>query len=259
MLKSIMDVVRGVLTDRRDTVWLAVRQRAKFEGWLKLELARALETAGFTEVMLECRYAGRRKADLAFRIQGVRCFMELSMCNTNWRVKSVRTASRPITKNVEHVLKDIEKLKMVEEPDVGLALTLFFPVPINWSAQDLLRKIGDIKGGKKLLQEPHILDVVEVSDGVGVAFFLFGPYQSGRAISEQLLSILRKYGVRSVSELAEKIRKGDIEEHPAYEDYLEALALSDIIGPLESEKRTCPYLRGGRPHGRGSEHFEEAT
>jgi len=234
MFKSIVDIVRGVLTDRRDTVWLAIRQRAKFEGWLKLELARALEMAGFTEVELECQYAGRRKADLAFRIQGIRCFMELSMCNTNWRVKSVRTANRPITKNVEHVLNDIEKLKMVKEPDVGLALTLFFPVPIDWSVQDLLRKIGGIRGGKKLLEEPHVLDTVEVGDGVGVAFFLFGPYQSGRAISEHLSSILRKYGVHSVSELAEKIRKGDIEEHPAYEDYLEALALSDIIGPLES-------------------------
>jgi len=186
-LKSVMDALREVLTRRRGVVWLAVKQRAKFEGWLKLELAHALKEAGLTDIRLECQYVGKKKADLAFRFEDGCCFIELSMCNTNWRVEGVESATRPITKNVEHVLKDIKKLKMVKEPNLGIALTLFFPVPIDWSAQDLLDKVSRIKGGKELLKEPHnILDTVEVSDGVGVAAFLFGPYRSGRALFELL-------------------------------------------------------------------------
>lgn len=34
-LKSVMDALREALTRRRGVVWLAVKQRAKFEGWLK--------------------------------------------------------------------------------------------------------------------------------------------------------------------------------------------------------------------------------
>ena len=52
--------------------------------------------------------------------------------------------------------------------------------------------------------------------------------------AEELMSILKKYGVRTVSELAKKIEKGEVEEHPAYEDYLEALALLSLLGPVEA-------------------------
>ena len=183
VLKPVMDAIRGILTRHRDTVWIAVRQRAKFEGWLKLELAHALEGAGLTDIRLECQYMGRKKADLAFRIEGSRCFVELSMCNTSWRVEGVEPATRPITKNVRHVLRDIEKLKMVKEPDLGIALALFFPVPTSWSVQHLLDRIRNIKDGEELLREPYVLDTVEVGNGVGVAAFLFGPYQSGRVVA----------------------------------------------------------------------------
>ena len=186
VLKPVMDAVRAVLTRRKDTVWLAIRQRAKFEDWLKLELAHALEEAGLTDIRLECQYMGRKRADLAFHIEGGRCFVELSMCNTNWRVRGVESVTRPITKNVKHVLDDIKKLKEVREPDMGLALTLFFPVPTSWSVQDLLERIRNIKGGEELLKEPYILDTVEVGNGVGVAAFLFGPYQAGRAVARAL-------------------------------------------------------------------------
>ena len=112
----MMDALREILTKRKGVVWLAVKQRAKFEGWLKLELAHALKEAGLTDIRLECQYVGKKRADLAFRFEDGRCFIELSMCNTNWRVEGVESATRPITKNVEHVLKDIKKLKMVKNP-----------------------------------------------------------------------------------------------------------------------------------------------
>ncbi len=44
-----------------------------------------------------------------------------------------------------------------------------------------------------------------------------------------LLEVLRKYGVSSLADLVEKIRSGELDPHPTYEDYLEALALLDLL------------------------------
>jgi hypothetical protein len=39
---------------------------------------------------------------------------------------------------------------------------------------------------------------------------------------ERLKSILAKYGVKAAREIEEKIKLGEISEHPAYEEFLEA-------------------------------------
>ena len=41
---------------------------------------------------------------------------------------------------------------------------------------------------------------------------------------EKLKSILTKYGVKAADEIEKKIRQGEIQKHPSYEDYLEALS-----------------------------------
>jgi len=47
-LKSVMDALREALTKRRGVVWLAVKQRAKFEGWLKpVEVSDGVGVAAF--------------------------------------------------------------------------------------------------------------------------------------------------------------------------------------------------------------------
>lgn len=64
--------------------------------------------------------------------------------------------------------------------------------------------------------------------------------------SESLRSILDKYRVASPEEIERKISRGELAEHPTYEDYLEALAhldnmhfwLGDLrrtLGVLETE------------------------
>lgn len=46
---------------------------------------------------------------------------------------------------------------------------------------------------------------------------------------EERLEILRRYNVNSTKELEEKIRKGEISEHPAWEDLITLENLEEII------------------------------
>jgi hypothetical protein len=41
---------------------------------------------------------------------------------------------------------------------------------------------------------------------------------------ERLKAILTKYGAKNVEGIEEKIKQGEVPEHPSYEDYLEALS-----------------------------------
>ncbi len=51
----------------------------------------------------------------------------------------------------------------------------------------------------------------------------------------KLEELLGKYGVDSPGEIEEKIKKGDVPEHPSYEDYLSALSLEDNISKLKDQ------------------------
>lgn len=50
--------------------------------------------------------------------------------------------------------------------------------------------------------------------------------------------ILERYNVANPSEIEEKIKTGEIDEHPAYEDYLDALSYQMEIDDLWEEIQT---------------------
>ncbi|WP_290623344.1 MULTISPECIES: hypothetical protein [unclassified Archaeoglobus] len=50
---------------------------------------------------------------------------------------------------------------------------------------------------------------------------------------KELKKILLKYGVRDPEEIEKKIEKGELPEHPAYEDFLSALALKNNINEMK--------------------------
>ena len=43
MKQKLKELIVKILKDNEDLVFIAIRQRAKFEGWLKFELARKLQ------------------------------------------------------------------------------------------------------------------------------------------------------------------------------------------------------------------------
>jgi len=77
------------------------QRRAKFEGWLKVELIDVLVKEG-KDALPEI---GR--IDVSFDDVGI----ELKTVNTNIRYVNVNNATRPITKNRKGVIEDIENLR----------------------------------------------------------------------------------------------------------------------------------------------------
>lgn len=106
---TIREWIVEIIRERREIVGLAMSQRAKFEGWLKFELADAARRNGATNVRFEpVLKLGR--ADLSFDLKGVACVIELKTPNTNYRMEGAANLSKPITKNIASIITDAQKL-----------------------------------------------------------------------------------------------------------------------------------------------------
>lgn len=119
-----------VLQEHPALLPIAARQRAKFEGWLKFELAARIETELQSRVRVEqptgrgqCRY------DIAFTAGGEDCYLELKTSNANWRCPGVEPSSKPITKNVRSIVADAHRLR--DCSGRGIVAFVLFPVPLR--------------------------------------------------------------------------------------------------------------------------------
>ena len=77
------------------------QNRAKFEGWLKVELCGILSK--FTNNIIP----EKNRIDIVVDNWA----MELKTINTNYRYKNVKNKIRPITKNIQGIIYDINQLK----------------------------------------------------------------------------------------------------------------------------------------------------
>lgn len=117
-----------ILESHRPLVSLAVRQRAKFEGWLKFELAWRAERDGASVVRVEeSNGQGARRIDVAFRFGDLRYFLQLKTPNANWRIPGICNKGRPITKNIASIVKDARILR--GHTGQGIVGFVLFPVP----------------------------------------------------------------------------------------------------------------------------------
>lgn len=124
--KSISEIIKNHF----QLVSIAIGQRAKFEGWLKFELANHLKKIGMSNVEVESAYTdSNSRADLGFVYKGIRYDIELKTPNTNWRIKGIESKGRPITKNIDSIINDSKKL----EKCVGNGIVAFvlFPIPVG--------------------------------------------------------------------------------------------------------------------------------
>lgn len=113
-------------------------KRAKFEGWLKVELIDALVQQEIDKVLPEVGFV-----DVSFENVGI----ELKTINTNIRYPNVLNMARPITENVNGIKRDIEKLRAT---DFLHKFVVFIVFPIehenaNWQIQ-LQRLAGNVEG-----------------------------------------------------------------------------------------------------------------
>jgi len=130
-----------VLEQHRPLLNVAIRQRAKFEGWLKFELALYAEQQGASNVEVETASESGFRSDLSFSYGSCRYDVELKTCNTNYRMPGVVDCYRPITMNIDSVVKDGNKLRVC--PGQGIVAFCLFPVSAGdgrWT--NYLQRIG---------------------------------------------------------------------------------------------------------------------
>lgn len=128
MYKVIRKGVVSILKDNMMLLRIPLRQKAKFEGWLKFELAHYLEQKGMKNVEVESKvYYRRDRTDITFFNNGEPYSLELKTPNTNWKLKGVNGNCRPITKNIQSIIDDAKKLNSKN----GIVAFVLFPVPVG--------------------------------------------------------------------------------------------------------------------------------
>ena len=128
MDKLILEQIAELLSDNKSLLRIAIRQRAKFEGWLKFELANRIENLGFYDVELETKQDGRRnRPDISFSKELDIYNIELKTCNTSWKVDGITSRGKPISDNIKGIIKDAKKLNS----NYGIVAFVMFPIPKN--------------------------------------------------------------------------------------------------------------------------------
>ena len=147
MRLELNELIVRILKDNEDLVFIAIRQRAKFEGWLKFELSRKLLVYPDLEVERSYPNDKNQHAD----IYANNAFIELKTSNTNYRFDKCESLTRPITKNITSIITDINKLRKIDQGKKYVAFVLF---PIDEEKQ-YLKHIDRIKnkGNVELIME----------------------------------------------------------------------------------------------------------
>jgi hypothetical protein len=132
IVELLAGLTRHLLSSPKLSVPLG--QRAKFEGWMKIELASALaKIPRVSHVRVEDSYSkadgNRHIADVVFLFGNRKARVMLKTINTNFRFEGVENAHRPITKNITGVIDDVHKLEETSSNhELGVIIFAMFPV-----------------------------------------------------------------------------------------------------------------------------------
>ena len=126
--------------------------RSKFEGWLKVEICDILLSfEKVEEVKVEYEKNGK-KIDIYFKYNKCEYYIELKTINTSYKCNYVERKNKPITKNLESVINDINKLKNLSNSNRYIFF-IVFPLPEkkvnnfenNEKFKDIKKKVNKIK------------------------------------------------------------------------------------------------------------------
>lgn len=122
MVSELNDLIQGILKSNDGLLAIAVKQRAKFEGWLKFELAYALSLK-YPDTRVEYHIP---ETNCHIDLYANESFIELKTPNTSFSNTSCEEHTRPITKNIASIDDDIAKLKGFSEK--GYVAFVMFPL-----------------------------------------------------------------------------------------------------------------------------------
>ncbi len=116
-LKNIIFIELKKKLENHSGLSIFVKERSKFEGWLKVELCDILIKYS-KDIIPE-----KNRVDINFKDWGI----ELKTLNTNIRYLEIIDKTRPITKNVKGVISDIRKLEKLSYVNKAV-LFIVFPI-----------------------------------------------------------------------------------------------------------------------------------
>ena len=127
--KDFNDIIKELVKKISKSEGLAIfaKTRAKFEGWLKLELVGLLKNYWNTVKVEEDTSDKKRKIDIVCDEWA----FELKTVNTSYKTNNVPDKTRPITQNVTGVIKDIKKLRKQCRKKYKIVIAVIFPVDNN--------------------------------------------------------------------------------------------------------------------------------
>lgn len=127
MEKKILKWITEIIKSNEQVISIALKQRAKFEGWLKYMLVQCAIENNLEEIRVEAKYGRNKRADIYFQSENIKYYVELKTANTNWKIDGIEKRTRPITKNITGIIKDAKKLK--NERVNGIVAFVLFPIP----------------------------------------------------------------------------------------------------------------------------------
>ncbi|MCC5910861.1 MAG: hypothetical protein JJT76_10535 [Clostridiaceae bacterium] len=124
----IREAIVNIINENKELLKIPLRQKSKFEGWLKFELASYLELNGMKSVEVESKVVYRRdRTDITFFHDENPYSIELKTPNTNWKQEGINNNTRPITKNINSIVDDTKKLNS----NYGIIAFVLFSVPTD--------------------------------------------------------------------------------------------------------------------------------
>ena len=133
MEQQLNDILVNILTSRQDLVFIAIKQRAKFEGWLKFELANELRKL-YRDTCVEKCMSGK-----LVDVFSNNSYIELKTPNTSYRHDGCENRTRPITNNIASIIDDINALKKIGVD--GYIAFIMFPIDNNGKYKSHIDKI----------------------------------------------------------------------------------------------------------------------
>ena len=142
MEQQLNDILVNILTSRQDLVFIAIKQRAKFEGWLKFELANELRKL-YRDTCVEKCMSGK-----LVDVFSNNSYIELKTPNTSYRHDGCENRTRPITDNIASIINDINALKQIGVD--GYIAFVMFPIDNNGKYKSHIDKIdANVKNSVK--------------------------------------------------------------------------------------------------------------
>lgn len=142
----LCEMIEDIMLRNQELVSIPIRQRAKFEDWLKFELAKTLRRY-YSDTCVEYNVKTRigsvsddgederadthKLVDIFFD----NVLLELKTPNTNYTNPLCETLTRPITKNIGDIIEDVKKLRGILRqqnlPDSLRGFIAFVMFPID--------------------------------------------------------------------------------------------------------------------------------